>query len=144
MPSDNFKEDICLKILNYNNEKIWLKDTTGNDNENSKPTNIDNQNLITSNYITQNGLLNILSQSFRNVTFKKSEFLVGISILDTKYIHPRSQSSNLFYLFNDQLYYTLACYFAETETTKRNINKSLSNLFIILITKTFFYYNIDK
>ncbi len=41
LPSDYFKEDISPRALNNNEEKIRPVDTLGNDNENSKPANID-------------------------------------------------------------------------------------------------------
>ena len=47
--------------------------------------------------------------------FSESKFPAGTPILDTRYEHPRSQNNNLFYLFNSQLDYVLAHYFADLE-----------------------------
>ena len=47
--SDNFKENISLGVSNNDKEKIRLADTIGNDNENSRPVNIDKQRPITLN-----------------------------------------------------------------------------------------------
>lgn len=40
--------------------------------------------------------------------------------------------------------YTLANYFADSETTKTNINRFLSNPLIALLTKKLYYQNTDK
>ncbi len=75
--------------------------------------------------------------------FSESEFPVGTPVSDTRYIHLRSRSNNPFYPFNDQLDYALAHYFAESETTKRNVDKFLSNPLIKPITKKLSYRNSD-
>ena len=54
--------------------------------------------------------------------FNKSEFPADTPVLDTRYEHPRSQNNNLFYPFNGQLDYTLAHYFADSETIKCNVD----------------------
>ena len=77
------------------------------------------------------------------MTFSKSKFLIGIPVSDTQYKHFKSQNNNLFYLFNNQLDYVLAYYFAELETTKCNINRFLTNLLMKLITKKLLYCNAD-
>ncbi len=41
MSSDYFKEDINLGVSKNDEEEIRLVDTTGNDNENSRPVDID-------------------------------------------------------------------------------------------------------
>lgn len=73
--------------------------------------------------------------------FNESEFPVGTSVLDTRYKHPRNQNNNQFYLFNKQLDYVLAHYFAKLDTTKGIINKFLSNLLMKPINKKLLYYN---
>ncbi len=76
--------------------------------------------------------------------FSKSEFSVGTPVSDTRYKHLESQNNNPFYLFNDQLDYALADYFAESKTTKRNVDMFLSNPLMKLITKKLSYYNADE
>ncbi len=116
----------------------------GNNNEDIRPVNIDQQRRTTPNWTPRHGLLSELSQNFREVTFSESEFPVGISVLDTRYEYTGSQNNNSFYPFNDQLDYALADYFAESETTKHNVDKFLFNLLIKPITKKLSYRNVDE
>ena len=129
LPSN--KKGISLKVSNYDEKKI-------------KPANINQYRLTTSNSIPQNGLLSKLLWNFKGVTFNKSEFSIGTLVLNIRYEHSESQNSNLFYPFNDQLDYALADYFAESETTKCNIDKFLSNLLMKPITKKLSYCNVDE
>lgn len=78
------------------------------------------------------------------MTFSKSKFLTGISILNTRYKHLKSQNNNLFYFFYDQVDYALVHYFVDSETTKCNINKFFTNSLIRPITKNLLYCNTDK
>lgn len=78
------------------------------------------------------------------MTFIESKFLASILVLDTRYKYFRSQNNNSFYLFNNQVVYTLVHYFANSETTKNNIDKFLTNFLIKLITKHLLYYNGNK
>ena len=55
-----------------------------------------------------------------------------------------SRCQNSFYIFNDQLNYALAHYFAELETTKCNVNKFLFNPLMTFFTKKLSYKNADK
>ncbi len=64
--------------------------------------------------------------------------------MDTRYVYPGSRSNNLFHSFNDQLDYALVHYFAESETTKCNIDKFLSNPLMKPITKKLSYRNADE
>ncbi len=57
---------------------------------------------------------------------------------------PGSRSNNPFHLFEDQLDYALAHYFAESETTKCNVDKFMSNLLIKPITEKLSYHNTDE
>ena len=50
-----------------------------------------------------------------------------------------SQNDNPFYLFDDQLNYALAKYFAESENTKGNVDRFLSDLFISPLTRKLSY-----
>lgn len=85
-----------------------------------------------------------MSRNFRQVTFNRSEFSFDILVLNIRYVYFRSQSSNLFYLFDNKLDFVLAYYFVKSEITKYNIDKFLSNLLMKLITKKLLYYNINK
>ena len=135
------KEDISLKASNHGKKRIR---SACNNNDNIRLANIDQQRPTTRNWTSQNRLLNESSQNFREITFSKSKFPLGIPVLNTRYKHLESQNNNPFYLFNDQLNYTLANYFAELETIKCNINKFLSNLLMKPITKKLSYCNINK
>lgn len=78
-------------------------------------------------HIFQDGLLrNKLLSSPKKVRFNIQEFSINILISNIKYLSPRSQNNNLFYLFYNQLNYILAYYFAKSKITKNNINKFLS------------------
>ncbi len=74
----------------------------------------------------------------------KSEFLVGTPVSDIRDEHLGSHNNNLFYPFNDQLDYALTNYFAKPETTKRNVDKFLSNPLLKPITKKLSYCNTDE
>ena len=93
----------------------------------------------------QDGLFASESSSFlREIRFSKHEFPAGKAVSDIKYHHPGSLNNNLFHPFNNQLDYALAIYFAETKTTKGNINKFLSKPLMALLTEKLFYQNADK
>lgn len=49
-----------------------------------------------------------------------------------------------FYLFNNQLDYILTYNFADSMTTKGNVDRFLSNLLIVLLNKKLSYQNADK
>lgn len=85
-----------------------------------------------------------LSVSLREVRFHKQEFPAGKSISNIKYFYPSSQNNNLFHLFNDQLDYILATYFAKSKTIKGNVNKFHSNRLIVPLIEKLFYGDIDK
>ena len=71
-----------------------------------------------------NGLLASESwSSLREKWFNRNKFSAGTPVSDIKYNHPRLKHQNSFYLFNDQLDYVLAHYFAKSEITKGNVNK---------------------
>lgn len=92
----------------------------------------------------QNELLSKLSSTFKKMTFSKSEFPIGTSILNTSYVYPRSQNNNLFSSFNDQLDYIFTYLFAKLETTKHKVNKFLLNSLMKHITKKLLYCKIDE
>lgn len=98
MPSDNYEKDIRSV---YKNKK----------------------RSATSKLILQNRLLIKLFPTFRKIIFIESKFPISITILNIRYKNSRCQKNNLFYIFIDQLDYALVHYFAESETTKCNINK---------------------
>lgn len=84
------------------------------------------------------------SSALKKKWFNSYKFFTGTRILDIKYWHPRSKYNSSFYPFNDQLDYTLAYYFAESETTKGNFNKFLTDLLIVPLTEKLSYKNVDK
>lgn len=98
--SNNNKKDIKLIILENNKEKIRLADIDNN-KKNIRPTDINKKKPITINWTFWNRLLSKFFLTFRKVIFNKSEFLAGISVLNTKYKHLKCQIYNLIYLFND-------------------------------------------
>ena len=96
-------------------------------------------------HTSQNGFLESeLSSFLREIRFSKQEFPAGTPVSDIKYDYPGSQNNNSFYPFNDQLDYVLAHYFIESETTKGNIDRFLSDPLISLLMKKLFYGNADK
>ena len=76
--------------------------------------------------------------------FTRNKFSAGTLVSDMKYNHPRLKHQNSFYPFNDQLDYALAHYFAESETTKGNVNKFLSDPLMTPLTKKLSYKNADE
>ncbi len=93
----------------------------------------------------QDGLLaSELSSSLREVRFCEQGFPAGIPVSDIKYHHPGSQNDNPFHPFNDQLDYALATFFAESETTKDNVDRFLSDPLMAPLTEKLSYRNADK
>lgn len=93
----------------------------------------------------QNRLLaNELLFSSRLIWFSEKKFLAGKPISDIKYNYRRSQNNNNFYLFNHQLNYLLAHYFADSKNIKSNIKRFLSNLVMASLDKKLSYQNADK
>ncbi len=84
------------------------------------------------------------SSSLREVRFSDQEFAAGTPVSNIKYNHPGFQNNNPFYLFHDQLDYGLAKYFAESETTKSNVDKFLSEPLMAPLTEKLSYRNADK
>ena len=82
--------------------------------------------------------------SLREVRFSEQELPTGTPVSNIKYDHLESKDNNLFYLFHNQLDYTLAYYFAKSENTKGNVNKFLSNQLMVPLTKKLSYQNTDK
>ena len=99
--SNNFKKDISLKASSNRKKTISLLDIIGNNNENCRYVNIDQQKSTILNWIAQNGLLSDLFRNFKQIMFNKSQFPIGTPVLNTRYKHLGSQSSNSFYLFNN-------------------------------------------
>ena len=93
-------------------------------------------------YTPQDGLFAIKSSSsLREIQFSHQKFLAGKPISDIKYKYLRSQNNHTFYLFNNQLDYLQAQYFAKFEITKGNIGRFLFDLFIVLLIIKLFYQN---
>lgn len=65
--------------------------------------------------------------ALREEWFNSHEFPAGTPISDNKYKHPGSKHKNSFYPFNDKLDYGVAHYFADSKTTKGNVNKFLTD-----------------
>ncbi len=84
------------------------------------------------------------SSSLREVRFSDQEFAASTPIFNIKYNHPGFQNNNPFYLFHDQIYYGLAKYFAESETTKSNVDKFLSDPLMAPLTKKLSYWNVNE
>lgn len=82
--------------------------------------------------------------SSKEVWLGIQEFFADKSVLDIKYYHPGSQNNNHFYLFNDKLDYVLVNHFAESETTKNNVDRYLPDPLIALLTKKLSYQKADK
>lgn len=61
-----------------------------------------------------------------------------------KYYNSKSQNNDTFYLFNDQLDYTPAHNFANSQTTKCNIDRFLSNSLMTLLIEKLSYQNTSK
>ena len=80
----------------------------------------------------------------REVRFSEQEFLASTLVFNIKYNYLGSQNHNLFYPFNDQIDYALTYYFVESETTKSNVDRFLSDPLMAPLTKNLFYQNIDK
>ena len=90
----------------------------------------------------------LLTSEFLSLLRKKwftgKEFPAGILVSDIKYNYLGLKHQNSFYLFNDQLDYTLAHYFAESKTTKGNLSKFLFDLLMTSLTKKLSYKNTDE
>ena len=143
LPSDNNKENINPKALNNGEERIRLVDID-NGKEDIRSADIDKERLVTPNQIFENGLLSESFSTFIEVMFSKSEFLAGTPVSNTRYKYPRSQNNNLSYLFNGQSDYALAHYFTDSEPTKCNIDKFITNLLMKPFTKDLLYCNVDE
>lgn len=100
---------------------------------------------ILSERIPHDGLLGSESfSSLRDVRFSKQEFTAGTPVSNIKYNHLRLQNNNSYYPFYNQLDYALVNYFTESEITKGNINKYLSEPLMTPPTKKLFYGNTNK
>ena len=96
-------------------------------------------------HTSQDGLLGSeLSSSLKEVKFSEQEFTACTPVSIMKYDDLGSQNDILFYPFYYQLDYALAHYFAESETTKSNVDKFLSNPLITLLTEKLFYQNANQ
>ena len=89
-------------------------------------------------------LISKFLSSLRDEWFIGNELPAGIPVSNIKYNHPELKHQNSFYPFNDQFDYVLAHYFAELEITKSNINKFLSDLLMIPLTKKLSYKNANE
>lgn len=103
---DKRKKDINWAVSNNGKEEIRSTDIDNNEKD-IKLADIEKQRLASSNWIPENRMLSKLSSTFKEVTFNKSEFSTGILVLDTRYLHLKSQNNNPFYLLNDYFDYRL-------------------------------------
>lgn len=91
-------------------------------------------------HILQDGLFaRKLLLILKEVRFSEQEFPTSKLILNIKYHYLGFWNNNLFYLFNDQLDYTLANHFAKFKVMKDNVNRFLSNLLMFLLIEKLFY-----
>ncbi len=98
-----------------------------------------------SGHTPQTGLLRSeSSSSLRDIRFSDQKFAAGTSVSNIEYNRPRFQNNNSFYLFHNQLDYRLAKYFAESETTKSNVDKFLSKPLMAPLTEKLSDQNADK
>lgn len=95
-------------------------------------------------FMPQTSLLSDSSSSLQKVTFSKAEHQAGIPISDIKYRHSSYQDDNVFYPFDNEVDYALAHWFAISKTTKRNMDKFLTNSLMKFIIKQLSYRNINK
>ena len=77
----------------------------------------------------------------REKWFTRKKFSASTPVSDIKYKHLGLKYQNNFYLFNNQLEYGLAHYFAKSKTTKSNLNKFLSDPLMTPLTKNLSYKN---
>ena len=134
LPSDKNEENISPRASNNGKEGIRPVDIDNNE-EDIKQADIDKQRPATPNWTSRDRLLSQSSLTFREMTFSESKFLTGIFILDNTDKYPKSQTNISFYPFNGHLDYALASYFADSETTKHNISKFLTNQLMKSIIK---------
>ena len=96
-------------------------------------------------YTPQDWLLGSESSlSLIKVRFSEQEFSTGTPVFNIKYDHLESQNDSFFYPFHNQLNYALAYYIIESETTKDNKDKFLSNILMALLTEKLSYQNADE
>lgn len=91
--------------------------------------------MLTDDIFSKRLFANEFSSAQRKKWFSSHKFLIKIKISDIKYRHLGSKHTSSFYLFNDQLNYTMAYYFARLETIKGNMNEFLTNLLMAFFTE---------
>ncbi len=130
------KEDVLGK--NWEDEGYLLGKmvtiTTANDTFETPTEDMPRMGLFASEFLL----------ALRKKWLSSHEFPVGISISDKKYKHPESKHKNSFYPFNDQLDYGLAHYFTESETTKGNMNRFLTDPWMACFTKKLSYKSANE
>lgn len=123
MPGKN--DNTSENLGPYEDEKSILEEQDiKRENRDSSKKNSDTRNCITdklSRHTLQDRIFaSDLSSFLNDVRFHEQEFPVDKSVLEIKYHHLSSQNNNLFYLFNNQLDYTLINYIGKSETIKDN------------------------
>ena len=96
------------------------------DHRNLKAKSLDTRSRIIdslSRCTSQTGLFGSeLSLFLRKVRFNDQKFTANTPVFNIKYNLPEFQNNNLFYFFHDQLDHGPVKYFAESKTTKNNMN----------------------
>ncbi len=82
--------------------------------------------------------------TLREKWFSSHEFFVGTIISNKKYQYLRLKYKSSFYFFNNKLDYNLAHYFVESEMTKGNVIKFLTDLLMTIFIKKLFYKDTDE
>ena len=123
---DNASDNFAL----YEDEKsISEAQDIERDHRDSISKSSDSRSHAKARRILQDGLLGSeLSSSLKEVRFSEQEFPTCKPISNIIYNHLESEIDNLFYLFNNQLDYIQAHYFAKLEIMIGNIDKFLSDL----------------
>lgn len=80
----------------------------------------------------------------RKKRFSRNKFPADIPISDIKYNNLGLKQQNSFYLFYNQLAYTLTHSFVKSKIIKDSVNKFLFDLLITSLTKKLSYKNTDE
>lgn len=104
----------------------------------------DSSDILTKDISQKRLLISKFLSIMRKEQFSSYEFFIGTQISDIKYKHLESKYQSSFYPFNNQLNYALAHYFAKSMITKDNINKYLTDLLMVPLTKKLSYTNTDE
>ena len=145
------EDDNTSDYFIYHNKEEYPLGNEGKDVEEDQRDSVgkssDNKSVrnILLDRIPQDGLLVSESSSFlREVWFDKQKYLAATLVSDINYNQLKPQNNNTFYPFNNRLDYALAHYFADSDTTKGNVDRFLFDPFMAPLIKKIFYQNFDK